>query len=167
MFLWEGALLGCLTNWKHCKAYYFGGKRMNCAKKRWTDLNDIYTAWRFCARSCLLGVAMIATAWKLLVAFTLIFWATVCKTVRPMLSDRYPVRLSVSVCLHVGVLWSNGWMDEDETWHAGRPRTWPHYVRWEPSSPPLNFWPISVVAKWLDGLRCHLVWGRPWARRLC
>ena len=21
-----------------------------------------------------------------------------------------------------------------------------------------NFWPISVVAKWLDGLRCHLVW---------
>ena len=22
---------------------------------------------------------------------------------------------------------------------------------------PPNFWPISVVAKWLDGLRCHLV----------
>jgi len=21
-----------------------------------------------------------------------------------------------------------------------------------------NFWPISVVAKWLDGSRCHLVW---------
>ena len=21
-----------------------------------------------------------------------------------------------------------------------------------------NFWLISVVAKWLDGLRCHLVW---------
>jgi len=68
-----------------------------------------------------------------------------------MLSDRYPVRLSVSVCLNVGVLWSNGWMDEDETWHTGRPRPWPHYVRWESSSPPLNFWPISVVAKWLDG----------------
>jgi len=25
-------------------------------------------------------------------------------------------------------------------------------------SPPPNFWPISVVAKRLDGLRCHLVW---------
>jgi len=25
-------------------------------------------------------------------------------------------------------------------------------------SPSPNFRPISVVAKWLDGLRCHLVW---------
>ena len=30
-----------------------------------------------------------------------------------------------------------------------------------------NFWPMSVVAKWLDGLRCHLDGGRPWPRRLC
>ena len=31
----------------------------------------------------------------------------------------------LSVCLSVcnaGVLWPNGWMDQDETWHAGRPR---------------------------------------------
>ena len=40
----------------------------------------------------------------------------------------------LSVC-DVGVLWPNGWMDQDKTWHAGRPRPWPHYVRWEPSSP--------------------------------
>jgi len=26
---------------------------------------------------------------------------------------------------------------------------------------------MSVVAKRLDGLRCHLVWGRPRPRRLC
>jgi len=26
-------------------------------------------------------------------------------------------------------------MDQDETWHAGRPRPWPHCVRWGPSSP--------------------------------
>jgi len=50
-----------------------------------------------------------------------VFWATVCKTVRPMPSDRCPVCLSVclsvlSVC-GVGVLWPNGWMDK--TWHAG------------------------------------------------
>jgi len=36
------------------------------------------------------------------------FWATVCKTIRPMLSDRcLPV---LSVC-DVDVLWPNGWMD--------------------------------------------------------
>ena len=23
---------------------------------------------------------------------------------------------------------------------------------------PPNFWPMSVVAKWLHGLRCHMVW---------
>ena len=26
-------------------------------------------------------------------------------------------------------------MDQDETWHTGRPRPWPHCVRWGPSSP--------------------------------
>jgi len=26
-------------------------------------------------------------------------------------------------------------MDQDETWKAGRPRPWPHCVRWGPSSP--------------------------------
>jgi len=26
------------------------------------------------------------------------------------------------------------------------------------SLPPLNFRPMSVVVKWLDGSRCHLVW---------
>jgi len=37
------------------------------------------------------------------------------------------------------------------------------FVRWGPSRPTLkghspNFWPMSVEAKRLDGLRCHLVW---------
>jgi len=61
------------------------------------------------------------------------FWATVCKTVRPMLSDRWPVCLSVclSVCpvWDVGLFWPNGWVHQNETWHAGRPRPWPHCVR--------------------------------------
>ena len=51
-----------------------------------------------------------------------VFWTTVCKTVRPMLSDRCPV-------CNVGVLWPNSWMDQDET----RPR--PHCVRWGLSFP--------------------------------
>ena len=90
------------------------------------------------------------------------FGATVCKTVRPMLSVR--CLSCLSVC-NVGVLWPNGWTDQDETWRAGRPRPWPHCVRWGPSSPfpkeaqpPPNFRPISVAAKWLHGSRCHLVW---------
>jgi len=87
-----------------------------------------------------------------------IFCATVCKTVRPMLSDHCPV---LSVC-NIGVLWPNGWTDQDETWHAGRPGPRPHCVRWGPSAPQRgtapNFRPMSVVAKRLDGSRCHLVW---------
>ena len=61
------------------------------------------------------------------------FWATVCKTVRPMLSDRC---LSVLSVCDVRALWPNGWTDQNETWRADRPRRWPHRVRWGPSSPP-------------------------------
>jgi len=57
------------------------------------------------------------------------FWGTVCKMVRLMLSDHCPVCLSCPVC-NVGVLWPNGWMDQDETWHGGRPWPRPHCVRW-------------------------------------
>jgi len=86
--------------------------------------------------------------------------------------------LSCSVCRSVLSVWyivAKRFDDQDETWHAGTPRPWPHCVRWRPSSPylkghsPPNFRPISVVAKWLYGLRCHLVWMwyRPRPRRLC
>jgi len=40
--------------------------------------------------------------------------ATICKTVRPMLSDR-----CVCPVCDVGVLWPNGWMHQDETWYRG------------------------------------------------
>jgi len=62
------------------------------------------------------------------------------------------------------LLWPNGCMDQDATWYGGRRRPTRHCVRWGPSSPfpkgahTPNFRPMSVVAKWLDGLRCHLVW---------
>ena len=71
-----------------------------------------------------------------LTGFVSFYWATVCKTVRPMLSVRclYVVCLYCPVC-DVGVLWPSGWTDQDETWHAGRPRAWPHCFRWGPSSP--------------------------------
>ena len=63
------------------------------------------------------------------------------------------------------LLWPNGCMDQDVTWYGGRPKLRPrrHCVRWDPAppekrhSPPSNIWPMSVVAKRLDGSRCHLV----------
>ena len=63
------------------------------------------------------------------------YYYIVCKTVRPMLSDRYPVLCPVLSVCDVGVLWPNGWTDQDETWRAGRPRTRPHCIRWGASSP--------------------------------
>jgi len=50
------------------------------------------------------------------------------------------------------VLWPNGWMDQDATWYAGRPRFRPHCVTCGPRSPkkehsPPNFRPMSIVAK--------------------
>jgi len=39
-------------------------------------------------------------------------------TVRPMLRDRCPVPVR-SFC-NIGVLWPNGWMDQDATWYEGR-----------------------------------------------
>jgi len=48
-----------------------------------------------------------------------VFGRTLVEGVRPMLSDRCPVLPCLSVC-NVGVLWRNGWMDHDDTWHGGR-----------------------------------------------
>jgi len=89
--------------------------------------------------------------------------------------------LSCSACLSVcdvGVLWPNGWMDQDATWHAGRPRPWPHCIRWGPSSPPQKgadppifgpylLWPNSWMdqdATWYGGSpqpKRHFVRWRP------
>jgi len=89
-------------------------------------------------------------------------WATVCKTAHPMLSDCCLSCLSCPVC-NVGVLWSNGFMDQDETWRGGRPWPRPHWLRWGLRSPKRGtvppifsqclLWPNG----WMDGSRCHLV----------
>ena len=72
-----------------------------------------------------------------------VFWATICKTVRPMLSVRF---LSVCPVSDVRALWPNGWTDQDETWQAGKPRPWPHCVRWGPSSPLKGHTPSQFSA---------------------
>ena len=55
----------------------------------------------------------------------------------------------LSVC-NVRALWPNGWTDQDDTWPAGRPRAWPHCVRWEPSSPcPKGHSPQPIFGPYL------------------
>jgi len=45
----------------------------------------------------------------------------------------------VTVCLSglpvcdIGLLWPNGWMDQDATRYGGRPHPWTHCARWGPS----------------------------------
>ena len=102
------------------------------------------------------------------------FWVKVCKTVHPMLSDRCLAVLSVclSVC-NVRALWPNGWTDQDETWHAGRPGPWPHCVRWGPSSHSKGAQPPPIFGPYLlrpNGcMDQDVTWygARPRPRRLC
>ena len=50
------------------------------------------------------------------------------------------------------LLWPNGWVDQDGTWHGGRPQPRRLCVRWRPSTPPSkggeppNFCPIFVLS---------------------
>jgi len=100
-----------------------------------------------------------------------IFWGvTVCKTVHPILSDHC---LSVLSVCDVGVLWPNGWMDQDATWYGGRPRPMPHCVRSGNSSPlPKGHSPHQFLAHICCGqtagwLKMPLYGGRAWPRRHC
>ena len=79
------------------------------------------------------------------------FWATICKTIRPMLSHQC---LSCPVCLSVkvGVLWLNEWMDQDATWYGGRLSPRHIALNGDPAPPPAKgaqqpptFRPMSVV----------------------
>jgi len=81
----------------------------------------------------------------------------------------------LSACLSgydVGVLWPNGWMDQDETWHGGRSRSRPHCIRREPSSlirgtaPKFSAHVCCVANGWMDQ---DTIWfgGRPSPRPHC
>ena len=90
----------------------------------------------------------------------LAFRATVRKTVRPMLSDRclscLYVGLSVLSCLSVMLVYCGqkiGWIKMKLGMQVC---LGPGHVVLD-GDPAPNFWPMSVVAKHLDGSRCHLV----------
>jgi len=74
--------------------------------------------------------------------------------VRPMLRDRCHV---LSVC-NIGVLWPNGWMDQDATWYGDSLCPGDVVVDGDPAFPrkgaqqlptfrPMSFRPMSIVAK--------------------
>ena len=93
------------------------------------------------------------------------FWATVCKTVHPMLSNHC---LSLrSVLYNVGVLWPNGWTDQDETWHAGRPRPGHIVLDGDPAPPPPIFGPYMLRPNGCMDQDATWYGSRPWPRRLC
>ena len=59
----------------------------------------------------------------------------------------------LSVC-GIGVLWPNGWMDQNATWYGSRSRPTPHCVRWGPSSHPQmghNSPPLFGCLLWPNG----------------
>ena len=79
----------------------------------------------------------------------------------------------LSVC-DVRALWPNAWTDQDETWHAGKPRPSPHCVRWGPSSPSAKgAQPPPIFGPYLwrpNGcMDQDVTWygARPRGRRLC
>ena len=105
------------------------------------------------------------TTSRLAVVFTDVFWATVCKTVRPILSDR--CLFYVRIILGPYLVWQNGWMDQDAAWYTEVGLGPGNIVLdWDLVPPPpqkggtiapFNFRPMSIAAKRLDGSRCHLV----------
>jgi len=62
------------------------------------------------------------------------FWATITSNGPPFAIGLFSCLSVLSVC-NVGVLWPNGWMDQDATWYIGKPRPRRHCVRRGHSSP--------------------------------
>jgi len=69
-----------------------------------------------------------------------------------MLSDHCPVCLSVMSVVLVYCVQMVGWIKMKLGVEVGLGN-----IVLDGAQPP-NFWPMSVVAKRLDGSRCHLVW---------
>ena len=92
------------------------------------------------------------------------FWATVCKTVRPMLSDRCPVMSVLSVCLSVTLVYCGqtvGWIKMKLGTKVDLSPG--HIVLDGDPVPPKKrpnpqFSARVRCGQTLDGLRCHLVW---------
>jgi len=76
----------------------------------------------------LAGTAVNQLCMKKILPNLSVFWRPFVKQFAQ--SYRTIVFLSVS---NIGALWPNGWMGQDETWHAQWPPPQPHCVRWGPN----------------------------------
>ena len=56
------------------------------------------------------------------------------------------------------LLWPNGWIDQDSTWHGDRPLPRRLCVGWGPSR-PLNFWPMFIVVIVISLEHCTCIIG--------
>jgi len=95
------------------------------------------------------------------------FWATVCKTVRPMLSDRcLSVCLSVCPVLSLTLVYCGQTVGRIKMKLGRQVGLGPGHIVLDGDSAPAppkgaeapNFWPVSVAAKWLQESTYHLVW---------
>ena len=128
----------------------------------WADLQSVHEF------RCSDNTASNAKCQRVLVLALCDFWPTACKTVRPMLSDRCLSVLSVlscPVCLSVTLVYCGQTVEWIKMKLGAQVGLGPGHIVLDgkPALPspkghsPPNFRPISVVAKWLDGSRCHLV----------
>jgi len=118
---------------------------------RQTDTMKIMVTWPWTNYyDCpLLSIAYVFFGWPFVKRFALSYRTVVCLSC-PVLSC-----LSCPLC-DVGVLLPNGWMDQDETWHAGRPWPWPHALDGDPAPPP----PKGGAAPTIFGP--YLLWPNGW-----
>jgi len=86
---------------------------------------------------------------------------------------RCPKRGGASPIFGPCLLWPNGWMDHDGTWHGGRPQLRGLCVRWGPSPPPQkgggapNYRPCLLRPNACMDQDATWYGGRPWPKRHC
>jgi len=61
---------------------------------------------------------------------------------------RSPTKKILPPIFGLCLLWPNGWMDQDTTWHGGKPRPRQHCVRW---GPPKGHTTSQILAHVLCG----------------
>jgi len=77
--------------------------------------------------------------------------------VHPMLSRHCPICLSCLFVCDIGVLWPNGWVDQDDTWHADSLGLGPGHIvldrdpAWKGHSSPPLFGPCLLWPRYGDG----------------
>ena len=129
-------------------------------------LREIKTGISDVPQGCHLSRHISILVYDLKVGARLRFWATVCKTVRVMLSDRCLSCRVLSVCLSVTLVYCGQTVGRIKMKLGKQVGLGPGHIVLDGDPAPLlqrgqsppNFWPISVAVKRLQGSRCHLVW---------